>query len=530
MTKWNGYPWPVRHLVVALAYALAYFALVSFAPAYWVPSAGLRLACLLIFPYRYWPALLIGEFASLTYKNFLCLDSFGLTWAIAHSIPPIVLAMPIVKWLRDRHQITRSPIAGSMGALLVATVIIAAEVAAMNVGQFTLMRLPIGYKPPGLFIYGGWRFLGDFLGILVVVPAVLAVRELIASKAWRSGLRRHLPSHAIWEGFAFALIFAALMTLGDKIQDNTIRYAMDAAFFCPVAWLAFRHGWQGAAFGSVVASIGIMLVPHSTYDPGTLLALSVLAFTVAVMLLLGARTTLLQLALRESREHLLLARQELYLNEVKRRNSAHALDRLQASMSTGHSRVLNRLRLFTSPSEESAYRDQLDEVRGGIDRLRETLSPREWQRLGHPNALQTTVGHALKSLGVSYDADLRGALSLLTPDLAVALYRLGCEALAFLLAYHPTDLVRLQTSTHMLANGRIEVAIEVTSAGKAIVPPPRDKLLAALGAGGLSEADMRSRAKLYSGAMFIDMLPNSAARVMLKLRNETSNATQLRAP
>ena len=529
MTKWKGAPWLVRHLVVAVAYGVAYFALASVSASYWWPSAGLRFACLLILPYRYWPALLVGEFMPLTYQSIQCVDQFGLAWAIAHSFPAIAWAMPVVKWFRDQQQIDRAPFASSMSALLTATAIVSVAIAAINVATFPLMHLPIGYKAPNLLAMGGRAFLGNCLGTLTIVPAVLVIREALSSGAWHLGIRRLLPRHAVWEGLAVISIFVVLVAVGRGVNDATLRYAVDAAFFCPVTWIAFRRGWQGAACGSVVANIGIMLIPHGSYDPGTILALSALAFTLMVMLLLGARTTLLQLSLRESREHLLLARQELYLNEVKRRNSAHSLDRLHASMSTGHSRILNRLRFFISPAEETEYRRQLEEVRSGLDRLRETLSPREWQRLGHPNALQGTVGQALKDLGISYDVDLRGSLSRLAPDVAIALYRLGCEALAFLLEHHPTDLVRLQTSTRTLVNGRIEVALEVESKGKAIPPPPRDQLLPALGARGLDEADMRSRAKLYAGVMQINVLPNGTAQITLKLRDEASNAEQLKA-
>jgi hypothetical protein len=86
----------LRHVAVVIAYVLGYELLRSFTVSHWILTAGLRLSCLLLTPYRYWPALAVGELLPLAYLGYDCYDQFGLAWSIAAAIPPVVLGMPIV--------------------------------------------------------------------------------------------------------------------------------------------------------------------------------------------------------------------------------------------------------------------------------------------------------------------------------------------------------------------------------------------------------------------------------------------------
>jgi hypothetical protein len=87
---------------VVLGYALAYLPLRAFSDDHWPIIAGFRMACLLLVPYRYWTALVLGETAAMIQSNMRCLEEFGLTWVVMMSIPRIVLAMLIMWWFRSR--------------------------------------------------------------------------------------------------------------------------------------------------------------------------------------------------------------------------------------------------------------------------------------------------------------------------------------------------------------------------------------------------------------------------------------------
>src|SRR5215471_14025461 len=79
---WNGttrHAW-IRHLLVAALYAVGYVLLRSVSVSNWNLPAGLRLVCLLLVPYRYWPALIVGEAIPVGYQALDCQHLFGWTW------------------------------------------------------------------------------------------------------------------------------------------------------------------------------------------------------------------------------------------------------------------------------------------------------------------------------------------------------------------------------------------------------------------------------------------------------------------
>lgn len=66
-----------RHVVVCVGYALCYAMLRDVSVSHWNLPAGLRVACLLLFPYRYWPALLVGELIPVSHHAWSHVNDFG---------------------------------------------------------------------------------------------------------------------------------------------------------------------------------------------------------------------------------------------------------------------------------------------------------------------------------------------------------------------------------------------------------------------------------------------------------------------
>jgi len=92
----------LRHVAVAVLYFAGYTALRHISFSYWFLPSGIRLLCLLLVPYRYWPALLAGEMISMGKLSYDCLETLGLSWSLLNLFPSIALAMPIVRWCRNR--------------------------------------------------------------------------------------------------------------------------------------------------------------------------------------------------------------------------------------------------------------------------------------------------------------------------------------------------------------------------------------------------------------------------------------------
>jgi hypothetical protein len=88
----------VRQIAVALGYALVYTVLRPYSGGVWTVTAGLRLSCLLLFPPRYWPALIVGECAAIVPFYYPMAERFGTLWVVVSSIPPMLVAAPVVWW------------------------------------------------------------------------------------------------------------------------------------------------------------------------------------------------------------------------------------------------------------------------------------------------------------------------------------------------------------------------------------------------------------------------------------------------
>src|SRR5690348_13930663 len=100
----GDYIW-LKHIALAVCYAVGYSLLREFSFSHWVMFAGFRLCLLILVPYRYWPALVVGEMVPLAYLSFNCLEQFGWMWSAAVMVPPIALAMPVVRFCKEQRRL-----------------------------------------------------------------------------------------------------------------------------------------------------------------------------------------------------------------------------------------------------------------------------------------------------------------------------------------------------------------------------------------------------------------------------------------
>lgn len=261
----------------------------------WILTAGLRLACMLLLPVRFWPALILGEGLPLLENAILCAPDFGVPWAILQALPMAVLWTPLLKPMRSRWSVYDDRGHVRMGLILWATV-----GASIITAVSTTIRLVVALRHvPGkwpdivvsdyLFAY----LLGAYLGALTLTPVVLALRErlfalreepLTVTAIWRSPLLRD----AVWWVLPAlsALVWAALSTHSDGI-----RLAARLALLWPVVGLSWRHGWHGTAIGGLAASVALAIAAQGPLDPATIRVQVLLSATLSVALWMGARTS-----------------------------------------------------------------------------------------------------------------------------------------------------------------------------------------------------------------------------------------------
>jgi glucose-6-phosphate-specific signal transduction histidine kinase len=294
-----------QHVAIAAAYGVIYQVALYVSFPQFLLTTGLRLACLLLLPMRYWPAIAIGEGLPLAENAVLCAGRFGIPWAILASFPTVALWMPLLKPIRERWPLYDPDGRLRMPMILMATLGASVITAAITTVTLiaALMHAP-GKWPeisPVDFFFA--YVLGAFLGALTLTPVILALHEraralgdapLSLSTIWHSTLFRDV----------FLWVFPALACmawLAATTHDDSLRQLARLALLWPVLGLAWRHGWHGTAVGGMGASLALAFTAKGLLDPATIQVQVVLAFALSGTLLVGARKQTLRAAVRPER-------------------------------------------------------------------------------------------------------------------------------------------------------------------------------------------------------------------------------------
>lgn len=500
----------IRHLGVAVAYAVCYTLLRDVSVSHWNLPAGLRVLCLLLVPYRYWPALFVGEALPLAYLGWDSHERFGWMWAYALAVPPIMFSAPWFAWCRRRMTLFR----GSqihMGMLLSSVLMEGTISALANCMTLALMRMPAGEVAPTVT----WPialnyFLGSYLGALTLVPLYFALRPGLPWRrvAWADVVKSALVRDCV-TGVLPPLLL--MMWMATSVHNVEMVQVARMAMFMPVAWLTLRRGWQGAAIAGALASVAVQLTMTVVRDPAVMQAQALIAFAVSSLLMLGAR--LPRGAVDEVRHEgevlrgFHLAQQGLYQEELRLRHVAESLDRLGQSMREGQKRMMDRLLPVLPENTRYAYSRYLDLTQLEMQRLANALHPRSWRERGLAATFEEgPLLQASSLVGAEYRCELTGnGLDQLAPDVHMMLYRQACEVLVYMLAREPLRRIRVQIRGGF-THGRRWVVLRITGARAAHVQrgkpvPEWRQLVSLLGTNGQGIATIRERALIYGGVV-----------------------------
>ncbi|KIP19018.1 MASE1 family protein [Burkholderia sp. MSHR3999] len=430
--KLPAQPW-LRHVAVAVLYALGYtlFRAVSF--SHWSVFAGFQLAALLLVPYRYWPALVIGELPPLGYVAFSCVEQFGLAWAAFKMFPAIVLLMPIVFVCRERLRLfgTRT------GAINMTVLVFCAWLAALVVALNNTLLLSLAPRPPGfppLSTWMLWYGLGHYVGILTVMPLALCLRDAISRQPFRVLKARIAESRLLMDSVGMLLPSLGLLVWAGwrASPGSDVRHIAQVAMFLPMVVLALRHGWQGAAIGGSAASVAVVVLMPARYDHDTVQAQAFIAFAITTMLMMGTRVTAWnrreQQERHDARLALALAQRNYFAGERQLRLAARAMLDVQA---VGY-RLLRRLEQL-SPVEfeiqDRRSRPQTDRAARLIEHFHPLSGP---DRMLPQALMKGALVQALAHHGIPLRVRYYGGISGLSYDLHVAFYRLICDSITHL--------------------------------------------------------------------------------------------------
>lgn len=502
-----------RHVAVCMAYAVSYTLLRDISVSHWNLPAGLRVACLLLLPYRYWPALLIGETIPVGYHAWHCMNDFGWRWSALAAMPPMLPLMGAVAWARRHARLLLGAHQINMPMLLGVILTGAVWTAIGDVLVLMAVEVPAGVPLPPLdvqIIFG--YFLGNYLGALAIAPTAIAIYLWQTRKPanprdaelWRSRLVKDTMIGVVTP--LLVLMGLVFSSQGDSMQVFRI------AMFLPVVWLTSRHGWQGAALGGTLASLTVTMTSSIVRDPGVIQAQALIAFAITTLLMLGSRiahqTHAEQATQMDTLRGFQLAQQGLYLEELRMRQAADTLEHIGLTIRDNHNRLLDRLRHVLPSNEEHSYARQVALAQHEMHRLANALYPRGWRERGVPATLREgPFAQAIHMAGATYQCELSGrGLSQLAPDVHMALYRLACEVLVHVLSRGPMQDLQLQLRGGHTRGRRWVVMRLVGHRGAGTSPvdagldeEPWKQAMTLLGASGLGISSIRDRTHIYGG-------------------------------
>ena len=173
--------------------------------------------------------------------------------------PPVILVGALVVvgsyWLTARvlrgamRLDAEAPTLKEVSTLIVAALLVTAPTAL----AYVLLLSGLGALSPESLLEGGLRrYVGDVIGIITVLPAVLTLAQRVARPGWQ--LVR--PS---WRNVlqASAVLGVVVILFGITAIDE---YKFFYVLFLPVIWIAVEGGFSAAAFGVLWAQVALIMV------------------------------------------------------------------------------------------------------------------------------------------------------------------------------------------------------------------------------------------------------------------------------
>lgn len=431
-------------LLLAAAYALLYPILRNMSADQWFLPAGLRVAALLLFAPRYWPYLVLGEYAIFAYARFPHAAHYGWTYTIVAS----AALMPAVAFIVHRHQ--RLIASGSQNWILSVAALSAIAVTAVNLGTVWLFRSTPheAVSWSGVLTY----FIGDYLAILIFAPLVVLWKQ---NPPVIPSIRR-IPLVVLASIAVMVMLGVIAMLIPIPSMDPTqpaqkptpqelIQASLRILMIVPAIALTYRHGWRGAAIGVVSLNLIAGLTMRSTgetnsFDGNAFIAQEILAVAGTGLLIFGS-----------SISH--------YYRKFKHRDVAgrHAIAAARINLTAGERALFDRvIRMEIIANDlDSALRNAIRKIRnsglpGEAMALQDTSIPqlqlfREQLLLTYPSG----IGHyglyvALHSSGFFASLEQTGRLTRprlhgnpahLSIELQVTAYRSICDAVQVLMEH-----------------------------------------------------------------------------------------------
>lgn len=505
----------LTQLAVGVGYALAFLAIhsITSAPAHWHLYAGLQVICLLLVPYRYWFALLVGEAIPNAYEAWQCLDSFGHTWVAIRMVPEMLLGMPVVWLCRSKLNIFPTKHLVNIKTLLVCILLVSVTLSAYSYALISVLHITSGPFRSTPMMAAGY-LTGNYAGLLTLVPWALIARLDYRNGRMKDQIKRMWSSKLLMDALGIAAPVIVLMAIVASNSDPAQAELIEMAMFIPAAWLTVKHGWRAAAFAGTLVIICNSILQPDLPTLGVVEVTAVLCLAVSGLYALGAKVTAQNL--RDERERVAAyeaqraARQNLVLNERRMRSAAERLEYVAGSLHITNARILENMRRIIPNIETHGFYKQAITAQEQVYRLSESLHPSAWRERGLPAALNETIARALDEAGIAYSCEISGrGFMWLEPTLHSAIYRTACEAIVYVSTQRMCSRIKLrlragETRGHRWVVVRIEGLLEDNEVANAVYFKERRRDLAAkLGTNLFGLDEMRTHAQAFDGELHV---------------------------
>jgi two-component system, NarL family, sensor histidine kinase FusK len=506
----------LTQMFVAAGYALAYLTVRPFSDAQWTLTSGLRVACLLLVPYRFWPALVLGEVFPLTYWNHQEGVELGWVWMVLASVPPIIVGMPIVWWCRHRLALFPSRRLINIGALLQCLLFLSTAWAFISYLLY-LTASPSHYESEmaaapaiGTVMY----FLGNYLGMVAILPWALLARL----EPWQGQLcfklKQLFASRMSRDIFSFVLPSMGAFFALSYVDHDGIGKVARAAMLLPVAWLTLKHGWRASLLGSTFVVTCVCMLFACKPDEEMLQVQSYVVIAVTCLYALGAhvssRCQQKEQVTSYVRQAQQVAKSSLNFGERHLEQASRALECVLDVLGVEQLNMSEKLRHVATDTERKVYDKQASLLQRRIFHLAESIHPSAWRLGGVQAALRDSVGRVLNEAGLSYRFKTKGQRSgALSPSIQVAIYRSVCAAVASVssdLACASIEVMMREGTTqgHQWVMLRIDGKLsELAIARNVCLAEERERVAPKLGAHALDFQDLRNLIQLFDGELRI---------------------------
>lgn len=438
MSSHASRPW--RGPLTGLVYLLVWLCLWPTQSVYWNLLAGWRFGMLFITPARYWPWLIVAEWGGSGIAG-IWFDHVANPTFLIGNMPDILIAAACVGIARSlgARPLLHSP--DHVVRLLASALLVAVATTALD--AILIMSIHAGTHLPSLVGMLGGDIMGDYLGMLLVMPVLIL---LIHARPQGTALR-----NLLLDGLIFMLPSLAVLFLLTQDGPPLSGFARTLSL-APVLFFAFRHGWRGAAASMLVVSLSMTIFAavsrHLTAPAQAHLFLAV-AGTATLMLgsaIDALRRSSGRLAIQNARleganhrlDHLArrlsdAARRNLRVEEEQRRYMAGELhDELGQNLTAIQTRVkLAQARLQEAGLDDVAtsINEIIAHMRAAVRRMLDSLRPTVLDEFGLARALEEgPIQSLLHTAGITYHFALHGDTQHLDEDTRIAIYRVAQEA------------------------------------------------------------------------------------------------------